>query len=125
MVGRAARASSRPPGAGRWAARRLKATWTPPAVTAYSRVTAGIRPRDRAASGQALLEPVVGVRLVVEWRHLLVAGRAVEADRFGEGLVGVELHRPGAAAAGVGLERVEQPPAEAQATRGRRHPQTL
>ena len=50
----------------------------------------------QARSGclQALLEPVVGVRLVVERCDLLVAGRAVERDRLGEGAVGLEPHRP-------------------------------
>src|ERR1700756_1344557 len=42
---------------------------------------------------QAFLEPVVRVRLVVERRHLVVARRAIERDRFGQRRIGLEPDR--------------------------------
>ena len=41
---------------------------------------------------EPLLEPVVGVKFVVERRHFPIAGRAIELLRFFERLIGFELH---------------------------------
>ena len=56
-----------------------------------------------ARSGQLLLEPVVGVVLVVEGRDLRVAGAAVQRDRLRQDVVGVEPHEPRAVIASTAV----------------------
>ena len=48
--------------------------------------------RRSASPSEVLLEPVVGVGLVVEAGDLGVSGRSIEVDRLGQGLVGLEPH---------------------------------
>src|SRR3954468_8321869 len=49
-----------------------------------------------------LLEPVVGVALVVEGGDLAVAGRPVQPDRLGERPVGLQVQHPHPVLAGAG-----------------------
>src|SRR4029077_8295362 len=72
---------------------------------------------------EALLEPVVRVGLVVEGRHLAVAGRPVQRDRLGQRLVGLPPQDPDAVRGRLGLELGQQPAAPAAAAdRGRDPP---
>ena len=64
-------------------------------------------PARATPGGQRLLEPVVGVDLVVERRHLHVARRAVHRDRLGEARVRLERDRSRAVLGGRPLERLE------------------
>ncbi|HEY6405912.1 MAG TPA: protein kinase, partial [Ktedonobacteraceae bacterium] len=64
--------------------------------------------------------PVVRVGLVVEGRHLPVAGRPVQRDRLGQRPVGLQPQHPDPLCRGSGLELGQQPAAEAEAAdRGR------
>src|SRR3954469_6382904 len=72
------------------------------------------RPRP-LRRGEALLEPVVGVGVVVVARDLGVAAGAVHRLRLDKRAVRVEAHGVVAERARPLLERVEQPGAEAQA----------
>ena len=74
---------------------------------------------------QGLLEPVVGVGLVVERAHLAVAGRPVQADRLGQGAVGFQPQHGHPVRGGAGLQFGEQPPAEAEPAHGRGDPHPL
>src|SRR4051794_40951384 len=74
---------------------------------------------------QSLVEPVVGEWLGVERRHLAVAGRAVEADRLDQVAVRLQPRDRRAAARDLGLQRLEQAAAEAEAARRRRDPHAL
>src|SRR5262245_52687809 len=87
----------------------------------------GPRSTETGWSRQPLLEPVVGVRLVVERRDLLVSGRPVEADRLDERLVRLEPDDPAPGGLGMTFELGEEAPADAQATgrRGDPHPLEL
>src|SRR5437764_810827 len=60
------------------------------------------------SSRKPLLEPVVGVPLVVERRHLHPTRRAVERDRLGEVAVRLEPERADAVLARQRLELCEQ-----------------
>src|SRR5262245_4767285 len=64
------------------------------------------------ASGarQALLEPVVRVRLVVERGDLAIAGAPIELDGLGEGAIGLEVDDRGPRVASEPLELLEEPP---------------
>src|SRR5690349_19921097 len=78
------------------------------------------RPLDPDLAGsnwllEALLEPVVGVGLVIEGRHFVVAAGAVEGDGLGEGAVGFELDDDSAGLLGAVLELLQQAAAEAEA----------
>ena len=53
--------------------------------------------------GQGLLEPVMGVGLVVEWGDLPVAGRPVQGDRLRQGPVGFQPEGADAVSRGAGL----------------------
>jgi len=67
---------------------------------------------------------VVGVGLVVEPRHLAVAGRPVQAERLAQGTVGLQLDRADAMGRGLRLQFGQEPPAQAQPAdrRGDPHP---
>src|ERR1041384_2249502 len=77
------------------------------------------------ARRQALLEPVVGVRLVVERGDLAIAGRAIHRDRLDERAVGLEPDHARAVLAGARLELGEQAATDAEAARRRGHPHAL
>ena len=79
-----------------------------------------------AGSGvEALLEPVVGVGLVVERHDLAVARAAVEGDRLGEAGIGVQPNGVAAVRRGLGLELAEQPSPHAEPTGVRIDPEPL
>src|SRR5690349_6484450 len=69
-----------------------------------------------APSPQALLEPVVRVRLVIERLDLAVTGAAVEADGLLKGAVRLQADGASARSLRLALELSEHPPAHAQAT---------
>lgn len=48
-----------------------------------------VAPSLRRWSGDSFLEPVVGVRLIVEGRYFLEAGGVIQVDRGPECLVGI------------------------------------
>ena len=73
-------------------------------------------------SPELLLEPVVRVGLVVERVDLAVAGRAVEADRLREGLVGLEPDDGAPAAAARRSSSREQAATDPEAARRLRRP---
>src|SRR4051812_21544826 len=121
-----------------WSSAALVAAPAPPAARAAATATIASRRasihlgehkaperRLRIRSAQALLEPVVRVRLVVERPDLLVAGRAVEADRLDERPVRLEPYRRRARGRGVSLELPQEPPTEPEAARLRVDPHAL
>src|ERR687890_699238 len=61
---------------------------------------------------QALLEPVVRVRLVAERGDLAVAAAPVQRDRLLQAPVRLQPHDPDPGLAGVPLQLPEQPPAQ-------------
>ena len=65
------------------------------------------------------------VGLVVERRYLLVAGRAVHADRLGERVVGLQPQDADAARRGPVLQFGEQPPAQPEPANGGGDPHAL
>ena len=73
-----------------------------PAIGAHT-AAAGCR-----RSGQHFLEPVVGVRLVVEGGDLREPGPAVQLDSLPKGVVGLQAQHPHPALAGQRLEALEQ-----------------
>src|SRR5260370_488654 len=73
------------------------------------------------AGSEFLLEPVVSVGLVVERRHLAVAGRPVQGDRLGQDPVGLQPQHPDAVRRGAGLQLGQEPAAQADPA-GRRVP---
>src|SRR6266700_874854 len=76
---------------------------------------------------QGLLEPVVRVGLAIERGRLAVACRPVQADRLGQGAVGLQPQHADAVRDGAGLQLGQQPAAQAQAAdfRGDPHPLDL
>ena len=78
-----------------------------------------------ASRGEPLLEPVVGVGLVVEGGHLDVAGGAVEGDRLGEGLVRLQVEDGDALGASLLLHRNQQAAPQAHAADGGVDPHPL
>jgi len=73
----------------------------------------------RAGQSERLLEPVVGVGLVVERGNLVVARGPVQADRLAQRAVGFQADNAGSAGRRVRLQVGEEPAAEAQsASRG-------
>src|SRR4029077_19592697 len=70
--------------------------------------------REWAAGPDRLLEPVVGVGLIVERRDLAVASRPVQADRFVQGVVGFQLDGADAVGRGLGLQFGQQPASQSQ-----------
>ena len=87
------------------------------------------RPRGRDLSVRILVErlfePVMGVELVVERRHLAVARRAVQPLRLAERLMRLELHRAIAKRPRLGFQPHKQLAPEAQPASLRRDPHPL
>src|SRR4051794_4850883 len=79
---------------------------------------------SRRKSGEALLEPVLGVDLVVEGGHLDVAAGSIEPDRLPEACAGLEPH-DGVRRCRLLFQRGQQPAPEAQAPGTRRYPHAL
>src|SRR6185295_17529616 len=99
-----------------------------PVVSGFGRtviVRAAGRSAKASAERQALLEPMVRVRLAVEGGDLDVARSPVQRDRLAQVAVGLEPYHRRTRFARVALELVEQPPAEAEAARGRCDPHPL
>src|SRR5258708_23404377 len=86
-----------------------------------------VRPPFLLYSGrrQTLLEPVIGVLLIVEGVDLSVSRRAIHRDRFGERLVGIEPDRRAAVAGGPRLQLGEDASTYSETSRFRRDPQAL
>src|SRR5690349_25111232 len=63
---------------------------TAPTVRLRATARTALGASAEGARGQALLEPVVGVRLVVERGDLAIAGGAIHRDRLDERAVGLE-----------------------------------
>src|SRR4051794_5210290 len=95
----------------------------PPSATRCAGCWAGARPS--AWLREALLEPVMGVGLVVEGLDLDVACRAIEAARFLQGSVGLQAQEADAAPARALLDLAEDTPADAEAAGAGRHPHAL
>src|SRR3954454_773709 len=70
-----------------------------------------------ARVGQQLGEPPIGERLVVERRHLDVAGRSVERDRLWQHIAGLETRSARSVLAGEPLEVGEEAATEPHAPR--------
>ena len=86
----------------------------------YRRITGELHTSlscSQCGSVDALLEPVVGVWLVVERLDFPVAGCSVHRDRLGEGLVRFESYRSAAAGDGSLFEFIEQASANAETSR--------
>ena len=66
----------------------------------------------------------MGVGLVVEGRHLPVAGRPVQAECLAQGTMGFQLDRADAMGRGLGLKFGQEPPSQAEPAgrRGDPHP---
>src|SRR3954447_21550800 len=78
-----------------------------------------------AALTQALLEPAVGERLVVEGRDLHVARAQVERDRLGQVVARLDPSEARTSFERPRLELREQPPSQAETPRRRVHPHPL
>ena len=74
---------------------------------------------------ETLLEPVVGVRLVIERCNLAVSRRSVQVDRLGQGSVGLETGTCRASASGARFELAQEPPPEAESASRRGDPHAL
>src|SRR6185312_4805436 len=74
-------------------------------------------PTSRARWSEPFLEPVMRVGLVVERRHLAIAGAAIERLRLDEAAVGLEPEHLDPELARLGFERREQARADAEPAR--------
>src|SRR5204863_4869645 len=108
----------------------LKETGCKPVGLAYAGSnpappTVSDRRLGAAGLGELLLEPVVGERLVVEWRHLDPARGAVEGHGLGEGGARLDVRDACPAHSSASLEVLEQAPPEAEPACRRREPHAL
>src|SRR3989442_3452250 len=77
------------------------------------------------AAYEVLLEPVIGVRVRVEGRHLHVSRSLIETDRFHERPVGLEAQRRQTELARLGFELGEDSPTEPEAAHRASNPHAL
>ncbi len=68
---------------------------------------------------------MVRVRLVVERRHLAIAGRQVQADRLAQGPVGLQTQDAHPVRGGASLQLGQEPAPQAKSADGRGHPHPL
>src|SRR5258708_26370718 len=118
-------------------ARRCSTCWSPPTPSPRmgsrgwpgyricSRSPAGTRPSGSGAGAErydALLEPVMSVRLVVEGVDFDIAGGAIHRDGLGERAVGLQPQNAAPVARGAGLELGEEAAPDAEPARRRGDP---
>lgn len=81
--------------------------------------------KGRIGLAQRLLELIMGVRLVVERRHLPKGGPAVKGDVLRKHAVRFQMHGPHSLLSCEPLQPVEQPATDAEAARIRIDPHPL
>src|SRR5579883_3021288 len=74
---------------------------------------------------KTLLEPMVGILLVIEGRYFFVSTRSIELDGLGKGAVGFQVNYRGACFPRVPFQRFEETPPKPKPTRLWRDPHAL